>query len=146
MHSWKCSWNNIFSIMITRCSMRGTRETALLHAWVQIHAYSYIQQSGHSVKTMSAKNTKKSPILENADANITCHFGDGDISSFGSRLTHRSTHGHIVSSITVRCTLYSINLVTNAAQVSLQLRPYVTSAVLGVDCHTHGQTARRSHR
>ena len=30
---------------------------------------------------MNAKNTKtKSPIHENADANLTCEFGDGDIS------------------------------------------------------------------
>ena len=31
---------------------------------------------------MNAKNTKKSPIHENADANITCDFGDGDIWTF----------------------------------------------------------------
>ena len=61
----------------------------------------HIQQSGRSVKTMNAKNTKKSTIHENADANITCDFGDGDISRFRSRLTH--THDHIVSSIIVRC-------------------------------------------
>ena len=53
------------------------------------------QQSGRSVKTMNAKNMKKSPIHENADANITCEFGDGGISRFRSRLPH----GHIVSSI-----------------------------------------------
>ena len=58
--------------------MRETRETALLLAGV--HAYSYIQQSGRSVK--------KSSIHENADANITCDFGDDDISRFRSRLPH----------------------------------------------------------
>ena len=47
---------------------------------------------------MNPKNTKKSLIHENADANITCNFGDGDISHFRSRLPH----GHIVSSIIVR--------------------------------------------
>ena len=57
-----------------------------------VHAYSYIQQSGRSVKTMNAKNTKKTPIHENAVANITCDFGDGDISRFRSRLSH--TRGH----------------------------------------------------
>ena len=31
------------------------------------------------VKTMNAKNTKTSPIHKNADADITCDFGDGDI-------------------------------------------------------------------
>ena len=51
---------------------------------------------------MYAKNTKKkSPIHENAGANITCDFGDGDISRSRSRLTHTRTHGHNVSSIIV---------------------------------------------
>ena len=69
-----------------------------------LHAYSYIQQSGHSVKTMNAKNTKKSLIHENADVNITCDFGDGNISRFSTRPshTHGHTHGHIVSSIIIR--------------------------------------------
>ena len=48
----------------------------------------YIQQSGRSVKTMNVKNMKKSPIHENADANITCDFGDGDISRYRSRFPH----------------------------------------------------------
>ena len=43
---------------------------------------------------MNAKNTKKSPIHENADANITCDFGDGDISRSRSRFTHTRTHTH----------------------------------------------------
>ena len=47
---------------------------------------------------MNAKNTNKSPIHENAAANITCDFGVGDITRFRSRLLH----GHIVSSIIVR--------------------------------------------
>ena len=38
---------------------------------------------GRSVKTMNAKNVKKSPIHENAGANITCDFCDGDISRYG---------------------------------------------------------------
>ena len=38
---------------------------------------------------MNPKNPKKSPIHENADANITCAFGDGDISRLGfAYLTH----------------------------------------------------------
>ena len=40
---------------------------------------------------MTDKNTKKSPIHENADENITCEFGD--ISRSRSRFTHTSTHG-----------------------------------------------------
>ena len=40
-------------------------------------------------KNMNPKNTKKSPIHENADANTTCDFGDGDISRLGVvHLTH----------------------------------------------------------
>ena len=51
-----------------------------------LHAYSYIQQSGRNLQTMNDKNTKKSPIHESADANITCDFGD--ISHYRSRFTH----------------------------------------------------------
>ena len=41
-------------------------------------------KSGRCVKSMNPKNTKKSMIHENADANITCDFGsDGDISRLG---------------------------------------------------------------
>ena len=65
-----------------------TTTVSCISSW---HAYSYIQQSGRSIKTMNAKNTQKSPIHENADANITCDLGVG---------CH--THGHIVSSIIVR--------------------------------------------
>ena len=38
---------------------------------------------------MNPTNTKKSPIHENADVNITCDFGDSDISRLGvAYLTH----------------------------------------------------------
>ena len=38
---------------------------------------------------MNPKNTKKAANHENADANITCHFGDSDISRLGvGYLTH----------------------------------------------------------
>ena len=42
------------------------------------------------------KYEKKSQIHENADANITCDFGDGDISRSRSRFphTHTVTHTH----------------------------------------------------
>ena len=61
-----------------------------------------IQQSGRNVKTMNAKNTrKKSPIHENADANITCDFGDGDIKPLYESVATYTAHGHIVSSIIV---------------------------------------------
>ena len=44
-------------------------------------------------KSMNPKNTKqKSPIHENADANITCDFGDGDVSRLG---VANQTHVHI---------------------------------------------------
>ena len=42
---------------------------------------------------MNAKSTKKSSIHENADANITCDFDDGDISRSRSRLPHTRTDG-----------------------------------------------------
>ncbi len=42
---------------------------------------------------MNPKNSKKSPIHENADANITCDFGDGDISRFRSFLSNTCTTG-----------------------------------------------------
>ena len=43
---------------------------------------------------MNPENTKKnSPIHENADANITCDFGDGDISCLGvANQTHVYKH------------------------------------------------------
>ena len=47
---------------------------------------------------MNATNTEKSPIHENAEADITCDVGDGDIRHFRRRLPH----DHIVSSIIVR--------------------------------------------
>ena len=54
---------------------------------------------GRTLETMNAKNTrkKKSPFHENADANITCNFGDGDISRSRSRLTHGHMASHTVS-------------------------------------------------
>ena len=55
---------------------------------------------------MNAKNTKKSQIHENADSNITCDFGDGDISRSRSRLPHT----HTVSSIVVRLISIFMNL------------------------------------
>ena len=35
---------------------------------------------GRKLKTVNTKNTEKSPIHENAGVNITCDFGDSDIS------------------------------------------------------------------
>ncbi len=49
------------------------------------------------------KNRKKSPIHENADANITCDVGDGDISLLGvSYLTpviHTYLHTYVHTSL-----------------------------------------------
>ena len=49
-----------------------------------------VNQTRHNLKNMNPKNLrKKSPIHENVDANITCDFGDGDISRLGvAYLTH----------------------------------------------------------
>ena len=87
--------------------MREPRETALLHGCkAQLHqliACIFIYSTKWPyVKTMNAKNTKKSPIHENADANTTGAFGDGDISRSRSRFTHT----HIASSIIVRLSIY----------------------------------------
>ena len=60
---------------------------------------------------MNPKNSrKKSPIHENADANITCDFGDGDISrsrSFLSNTCDTYIHTHIASSIIGRCSTHT---------------------------------------
>ena len=73
------------------CKVQST-PTTTISCISSLHPYSYIQQSGRIVKTMTAKNTKKSPIHDNAAANITCDFGDGDISNFRSRLPHTRPH------------------------------------------------------
>ena len=76
-----CTFANISDIIIiTRCSTRETRETALLHVACgnparrrycvgakftcisSLHAYSYIQQSGRNLQTINAKNTRKKII------------------------------------------------------------------------------------
>ena len=53
-------------------------------------------------KNYECQKYEKSPIHENADANITCDFGDGDISRSRSRFTHTRTDRRIASSIIVR--------------------------------------------
>ena len=51
---------------------------------------------------MNAKNTKKSLNHENAEANITCNFCDGDISRLGvAYLTHAIHTRYIATSIIV---------------------------------------------
>ena len=79
--------------------MREPRETALLHGCkVQLHqliACIFVYSTKWPyLKTMNAKNTKKSPIHENADANITCDIGDGDISRSTSRFTRTGGQAH----------------------------------------------------
>ena len=66
-------------------------------------------KSGRWVKSMNPKTTKKSPIHENADANITCDFGDSDISR--SRICQSNTRlqtSFVTSSIVRWCTILSI--------------------------------------
>ena len=65
---------------------------------IQLHCH-YISPCSLTVfDKVVTKIRNKLPIHENADVNITCDFGDGDISRSRSRLTHC----HIVSSIIVR--------------------------------------------
>ena len=75
-------------------SARATRER---HPQV-LSAYMCIRRvkSGHCVKSMNPKSTNKSLIHENADANITCDFGDGDISRLG---VANQTHAHMHHSL-----------------------------------------------
>ena len=81
------------------------------------------------IKTMNAKNTKKSPIHENGDANITCDFGDGDISRSRSRLPHTHTDSHIASSIIVRlCCISFSHLLTFLDHLLVQGRPVFYSS------------------
>ena len=55
------------------------------------------------LKNMNPKNTrKKSLIHENADANITCDFGDGDISRLRVAYLTHAIHTCIASSIILR--------------------------------------------
>ena len=57
-------------------------------------------KSCRCVKSMNPKNTKKSPIHENPDTNISCDFGDGDISCLGNaNQTHVYKHTNIVRSL-----------------------------------------------
>ena len=52
-------------------------------------------KSGRSAKNMNQKNTKKSPIHENANANITCDFGDGDFSRLGVAYQTHVIHNYL---------------------------------------------------
>ena len=73
---------------------------------VSLHAYSYIQQIGRSAKSMNPKNTKKSPIDENADANITNDLADGDISRSRSCQSNTRLHVTFVSWILLRFDIF----------------------------------------
>ena len=106
---YSTKWPSIKSMNAKNTKKSLIHENADANITCNLHAYSYIQQSGRSIKSMNAKNTKKSLIHENADANITCNFGDVDISCSRSRLPHGQTHAHTathhtqcVSSIIVR--------------------------------------------
>ena len=78
--------------------MTPLRPMARLHARCSVAPAAWLAREGswhaylkHAVilKNMNPKIRKKSPIHENADANITCNFGDGDISRLGvAYLTH----------------------------------------------------------
>ena len=71
---------------------------------------------------------KKSAIHENADANITCNFGDRDISRLGVAYLTHVIHRYIASWIIVRCI---------PVGVCLFLCPYVPN-VYNDDCRVVG--------
>ena len=98
--------NGLRAAAARRYAKSNPPPTTTLSCISSLHVYSYIQQSGRSVKSMNAKNTEKTPIHENADVNITCDFGDGDISRSRSRLLHGQTASHILSLIIVDSRTY----------------------------------------
>ena len=58
-------------------------------------------------QNMNPKNTKKkSPIHMNADTNITCDFGDGDISHLGVAYLTHAIHTYIATSIILRLYIF----------------------------------------
>ena len=60
---------------------------------------------------MNPKNTKKSTIHENVDANIACDFGDGDISRLRvANQTPVHIHTSFVSSIILRLRVHYTQL------------------------------------
>ena len=74
------------------------------------------------------KSRKKSLIHENADANITCDFGDGDISRLGvAYLIHVIGPTYIASSIIVKW--YAFNFSTHTATI---LALHSTKCVINV--------------
>ena len=83
---------------------------------------------------MNPKNSEKSPIHENAGANITCDFGDGDISRSRSFLSNTcDTYiraSHIASSIIGR--LFNIHYVKKPLEMYPNL--FVTNFVSEVYC------------
>ena len=70
---------------------------------------------------MNHKDTKKSAIHENADASITCNFGDGDISRLGVAYLTHVIHRYITTSIILRCPY--------CTKIGLSLSMYTKSAV-----------------
>ena len=86
---------------------------------------------------MNVKNIK-SPINENADANITCDFGDGDIIRFRSRLPY----GHIVSSIIVRLLLYNqLNLTLMILGISIIINITIINSNYRITTNGHREGA-----
>ena len=66
-----------------------------------------------ALKVRIPKIRKKSLIHENADANITCKFGDSDISRLG--VANHQTHVYLITSIILRW------IATTSPTVLLQL-------------------------
>ena len=69
---------------------------------------------------MIPKNTNKSQIHENADANITCDFGDGDISRLGVAYLIHMIHTDIASSIILRLLIVGKGMESFAKQYQMR--------------------------
>ena len=88
---------------------------------------------------MNAKNTTKSPIHENADANITCDFGDGDINRFRNRL-HGQTTTYTLTSYAGLMSCVRVRSLAVGVGVSLRARRHTTQVMLGLSLRVRWNT------
>ena len=87
-------------------------------------------KSGRCVKSRNLKNTKISPIHENADANITCDFGDGDISRLGVAYQTHVIHNYLdyIKIVTIYLQLGHIQSALADLDKAIELEPMLVDA------------------
>ena len=86
------------SVAISLECLRHTGRRTERIACIFIYSTKWLQHKNYECQ----KYEKKSLIHENADANITCDFGAGDIRHYMSRFSQGQMASHIVSSVIVR--------------------------------------------